>query len=174
LPSSISPLHRSPIQPLDDSSPIHRRVLELPSHSEGERTVSNVLIVDDHILFAERLAVGLGRVLADDPEKPGDFPIFAYATSVAEALRIVSVHRPFDLAVVDLILPDGDGTTVVREIKRRSPGTPVAVLTARQDLSEALAAGADEAIPKRTGLARIVASLSHLAGIPDQPGTQDA
>jgi DNA-binding NarL/FixJ family response regulator len=118
--------------------------------------VSNVLIVDDHILFAERLAVGLGRVLADDPEKPGDFPIFAYATSVAEALRIVSVHRPFDLAVVDLILPDGD------------------VLTARQDLSEALAAGADEAIPKRTGLARIVASLSHLAGIPDQPGTQDA
>jgi DNA-binding NarL/FixJ family response regulator len=138
--------------------------------------VSNVLIVDDHILFAEMLAVVLGRALRSpsEPEKPGDFPIFAYATSIAEALRLVSGDRPLDLAVVDLILPDGDGTTVVREIKRRSPGTPVAVLTARQDLSEALAAGADEAIPKRTGLARIVASLSHLAGIPDQPGTQDA
>src|SRR5215212_4696669 len=141
---------------------------------ERRRIAINILIVEDHALFAEMLAVALGRALASKLQKPGDFSSFAYATSIAEALQRLSAERPFDLAVVDLILPDGDGTTVVREIKRRSPGTPVAVLTARQDLSEALAAGADEAIPKRTGLARIVASLSHLAGIPDQPGTQDA
>jgi CheY-like chemotaxis protein len=135
-----------------------------------------VLIVDDHVLFAEMLAVVLGRALRSpsEPEKPGDFPIFAYATSIAEALRLVSGDRPLDLAVVDLILPDGDGTTVVREIKRRSPGTPVAVLTASEDLSEALAAGADEAIPKSTRAAEIVASLARLAGGPDRPGTQDA
>jgi len=136
--------------------------------------VSYVLIVDDHILFAEMLAVVLRRALADEPEKPRDFPRFAYATSIAEALRLVSGDRPLDLAVVDLILPDGDGTTVVREIKRRSPGTPVAVLSASQDLSEALAAGADKAIPKRMRLEEIAACLVRLAGIPDRPGTQDA
>jgi DNA-binding response OmpR family regulator len=75
--------------------------------------------------------------------------------------------------VVDLILPDGDGTKVVREIKTQTPGTPVAVVSASEDLSEALAAGADEAISKRTGLAEIVASLARLLGITDQAGSQD-
>ena len=142
---------------------------------ERGRTGKNILIVEDHVLFAEMLAVMLARALRSpgEPENPRDFPMFAYATSIAEALRIVSGDRPLDLAVVDLILPDGNGTTVVREIKRRSPGTPVAVLTASQDLSEALAAGADEAIPKRTRLEEIVACLVRLARIPDQPGTQD-
>jgi len=141
---------------------------------ERRRIAINILIVEDHALFAEMLAVALGRALASKLQKPGDFSSFAYATSIAEALQRLSAERPFDLAVVDLILPDGDGTTVVREIKRRSPGTPVAVLTASQDLSEALAAGADKAIPKRMRLEEIAACLVRLAGIPDRPGTQDA
>jgi CheY-like chemotaxis protein len=143
---------------------------------ERGRPAKNILIVEDHALFAEMLAVVLGRALrsTSEPEKPRNFPTFAYATSIAEALRLVSGDRPLDLAVVDLMLPDGNGTTVVREIKRRSPGTPVAVLTASQDLSEALAAGADEAMPKRTPLEEIVACLLRLARVPDQPGTQDA
>jgi CheY-like chemotaxis protein len=140
------------------------------------RTGKNILIVEDHVLFAEMLAVMLARVLRSpgEPEKPGNFPKFYYATSIAEALRLVSRDRPLDLAVVDLMLPDGNGTTVVREIKRRSPGTPVAVLTASQDLSEALAAGADKAMPKMTPLGDMVACLGCLARIPEQPGTQDA
>ena len=143
---------------------------------ERGRTGKNILIVEDHVLFAEMLAVMLARVLRSpgEPEKPGNFPKFYYATSIAEALRLVSRDRPLDLAVVDLMLPDGNGTTVVGEIKRRSPGTPVAVLTASQDLSEALAAGADKAMPKMTPLGDMVACLGCLARIPEQPGTQDA
>jgi DNA-binding response OmpR family regulator len=64
------------------------------------------------------------------------------------------------------MLPDGNGTTVVRKIKALNPGTPVAVVSASEDLSEALAAGADETIPKETGFAEIVASLARLAGVP--------
>ena len=143
---------------------------------ERGRTGKNILIVEDHVLFAEMLAVMLARVLRSpgEPEKPGNFPKFYYATSIAEAMRLVSRDRPLDLAVVDLMLPDGSGTTVVREIKRRSPGTPVVVLTASQDLSEALAAGADKAMPKMTPLEEMVACLGYLARMPDQPGTQDA
>ena len=143
---------------------------------ERGRTGKNILIVEDHVLFAEMLAVMLARALRSpgEPEKPGNFPKFYYATSIAEAMRLVSRDRPLDLAVVDLMLPDGNGTTVVGEIKRRSPGTPVAVLTASQDLSEALAAGADKAMPKMTPLGDMVACLGCLARIPEQPGTQDA
>jgi CheY-like chemotaxis protein len=134
----------------------------------------SILIVEDHILFAEMLAVVLRPALVGDPENPGDFPRFVYAASVADGLQRFSEEGPFDLAVVDLMLPDGDGTTVVRNIKARSPGTPVAVLTASQDFSEALAAGADEAIPKRTGVAEIVASVARIAGGPDRPGPDAA
>jgi CheY-like chemotaxis protein len=136
--------------------------------------VTRVLIVDDHYAFAEMLELALRPALAKDPGTPDDYPRFVRATSVAEGLRLVSEDTPFDLAVVDLILPDGDGTKVVREIKRRSPGTPVVVLSASEHLSEALAAGADEVISKRARLAEIVASLARLLGIMDQSGSQDA
>ena len=135
--------------------------------------MTNVLIVDDHKSFAEALELALRPALANDPGTPGGSPTFVRATSVAEGLRLVSGDGPFDLAVIDLILPDGDGTTVVREIKAQSPSMPVAVVSASEDLSEALAAGADEAIPKDTGFAEIVASLLRLLGITDQSGTQD-
>jgi CheY-like chemotaxis protein len=136
--------------------------------------VTRVLIVDDHYAFAEMLELALRPALAKDPRTSDGYPRFVRATSVAEGLRLVSEEGPFDLAVVDLMLPDGDGTTVVREIKAQSPGTPVAVVSASEDLSEALAAGADEAIPKDTGFVEIVASLARLAGVPDRSSPKNA
>lgn len=123
--------------------------------------MTNVLIVDDHHFFGEALELVLRPALAGSPR-------FVRATSVAEGLMLVSEDHPFDLAVIDLMLPDGNGITIVREIKTLSPDTPVAVLSASEDLSEALAAGADEAIPKWTPLSEIVASLVRLARIPDR------
>jgi CheY-like chemotaxis protein len=135
--------------------------------------VKNVLIVDDHYSFSEMLELVLRPALADKTGTPGRSPRFVYAASVAEGLRLVSEEGPFDLAVVDLILLDGNGTKVVREIKARTPGTPVVVLSASEDLSEALAAGADEAMPKRTRLAKIVASVVRLTGGMDRSDPQD-
>ncbi len=40
-------------------------------------------------------------------------------------------------------MPDGDGAELVAEIKSRRPGLPVVVLSANDDLSGALEAGAD-------------------------------
>ena len=128
--------------------------------------MTNVLIVDDHKSFAEALELVLHSTFASAPGNSDVSPKFVRAASVAEGLRLVSEDGPFDLAVVDLMLPDGNGTTVVREIKAQNPGTPVAVVSASEDLSEALAAGADETIPKETGFAEIVASLARLAGVP--------
>ena len=125
--------------------------------------MTNILIVEDHRLFGEALERVLRAALAG-----GDNARYSQAASVAEALRLVSAEPdgPFDLAVIDLILPDGDGTEVVREIKDRRPGTRVLVLSADQDLSRALAAGADETMPKMSGLNEIAASVARLTGPP--------
>ena len=128
--------------------------------------MTEVLIVDDHHSFGEALELVLGSALAGSAT-------FARASSVAEGMRCLSEDGPFDLAVVDLMLPDGNGTEVVREIKARNPATPVAVLSASEDLSGALEAGADEAIPKDKSLAEIVVSLRRLAGVTDRAGSQD-
>ena len=135
----------------------------------------NVLIVDDHYSFSEMLELVLRPALADKTGIPGRSPRFVYAASVTDALQRFSEEGPFDLAVIDLILLDGDGTEVVREIKAQSPNTPVVVLSASEELLPgALAAGADEAIPKRTRLAKIVASVVRLTGSMDRSDPQDA
>ncbi len=129
--------------------------------------VTRILIVEDHSLFAQALELVLGHRLADEV----DGAEFARAATVADGLEIADRHGPFDLAVVDLILPDGNGSDLVREVKAAYPGTRVAVLSAGLDLSGPLLAGADEAISKMVPLPEIVARLEALARAGGRPGT---
>jgi two-component system KDP operon response regulator KdpE len=87
----------------------------------------------------------------------------------AEALRAWEGRRP-DLVVLDLGLPDVDGSTVIRRI-RRDATTPILVLSAREterDKVAALEAGADDYVTKPFGMAelraRIAALLRRAAG----------
>ena len=61
--------------------------------------MSRVLLVDDHATFREPLAFMFDR----EPE----FEVVAQAGSLEEALGVL---EGIDFAVVDLDLPDGDGT----------------------------------------------------------------
>ena len=128
---------------------------------------TRVLIVEDHGLFAQALELLLGQRLADEGGAGAEF---ARAATVADGLRIADRHGPFDLAVVDLILPDGNGAELVREVKAAYPETGVAVLSAELDLSGPLSAGADEAISKMVPLPEIVARLEALARAGGRPG----
>jgi DNA-binding response OmpR family regulator len=124
--------------------------------------------VEDHGLFAQALELVLGQRLAVE----GDGAEFARAATVADGLEAADSHGPFDLAVVDLVLPDGNGADLVREVKAAHPETRVAVLSAVADLSGALSAGADEAISKMVPLPEIVARLEALArAAGGRPGT---
>jgi DNA-binding response OmpR family regulator len=123
--------------------------------------------VEDHSLFAQALELLLGQRLADE----GDGAEFARAATVADGLQIADRHGPFDLAVVDLVLPDGNGADLVREVKAAYPGTRVAVLSAVLDLSGSLGAGADEAISKMVPLPEIVARLETLVRAGRRPTT---
>jgi len=78
-----------------------------------------------------------------------------------EALRLAK-DGPFDLIVLDLMLPGLDGVTVCRAIRRDSPnaGTPILMLTARSEESDkvlGLESGADDYLTKPFGIRELVA-----------------
>lgn len=74
------------------------------------RTVRRVLIVEDDPVMAAEAAAAVAIF-------PG--AVIARAGSVAEAQRIIAAAgAPFDLAIVDLGLPDGSGTTIIRALMR--------------------------------------------------------
>ena len=93
----------------------------------------------------------------------------AEAPDVAEAIRRWDAERP-DVVLLDLGLPDGDGTTIIRRVRREAT-TPILVLSARgsePDKVAALDAGADDYVTKPFGLAelraRVAALLRRTAG----------
>ena len=94
------------------------------------------------------------------------------AGTVQEALDIAAVNRP-DAAIVDLMLPDGDGVELCRQLREWSE-IPVIVLSAVDDEDakvHALAAGADDYVTKpfspRELIARLQANLRRSAGESD-------
>ena len=115
-------------------------------NSDGQR----VLVVDDEPQIVRALKVilrGAGYVTQQ-------------AETKQEALDAVAV-RPPDAMVLDLILPDGSGVDVCKEIRRWS-GLPIIVLSAVGDEREkvrALDAGADDYITKPFGTDELLARL---------------
>ncbi len=125
-----------------------------------------ILIVEDHLFFSEALRMLLGRRLSEGHGQDAEFRL---AATVADGLRIAGEEGPFDVAIVDLMLPDGDGTEVVRRIKAAYPRTRVAVLSSVRDLSGALEAGADEALGKAVPLSVMIEALASLASGGESP-----
>lgn len=121
--------------------------------------MTRILVVEDHAFFSQALVLVLGRRLSERGGEPAEF---LHAATVAGGLGLLAEAGPLALAVVDLMLPDGDGAEVVRAVKGGRPETPVCVLSSVRDLSGAIEAGADEAIPKSTPLPEIVATLERL------------
>jgi len=79
--------------------------------------------------------------------------------------------RPPDLILLDLGLPDIDGTVVIQEVRARA-STPIVVLSVRggeHDKVTALDLGADDYLTKPFGveelLARVRVALRHAAGV---------
>ena len=90
----------------------------------------------------------------------------AFAGSVAKGLKELDA-RP-ELVILDLKLPDGLGTSVLREIRVRNMQATVAVLTGMSDmgvLSEIVQLRADKVFLKPFGIAEFKLWLSHLGDV---------
>jgi two-component system, NtrC family, response regulator PilR len=114
-----------------------------------------VMIVEDHSAFAQALELILGQVEGAE---------VVLARTLEEGRALIRGGEPFDVAVLDLTLPDGEGTDLIAELRQHRPETPVAVLSARKDVEEAASkARADAAISRDAPLPDIISSLRHLA-----------
>ncbi|MCW1432250.1 response regulator transcription factor [Novosphingobium sp. JCM 18896] len=74
--------------------------------------------------------------------------------------------RPFDVIIVDRMLPDGDGLILIKRLRARENGTPALALTAMgriADRVEGLKAGADDYLVKPFSLDELEARVEALA-----------
>jgi two-component system nitrate/nitrite response regulator NarL len=110
--------------------------------------VSRIMLVDDHATFREPLAFMFNR----EP----DFEVVAQAGSVAEARQNLG---GIDLAVVDLDLPDGDGTDLIGALRAVNPRGIALVLTAnanREAFARVVEAGAAGVLHKTVRIQQVV------------------
>jgi two-component system, OmpR family, KDP operon response regulator KdpE len=127
-------------------------------------SAARVLVVDDEPQILRALETTLGGAGYD----------VRSASTAADALAAAAAGR-LDVVILDLVLPDGSGVEVSRELRRWTTA-PIIVLSVVEDEREkvaALDAGADDYVTKPFGidelLARVRAALrrSHPSGDPE-------
>ena len=118
-----------------------------------------LLLVEDHAAFRGAL-----KFLLD--LRPG-MRVVAECGSLAECRALGDRLRAIDLTLLDLMLPDGDGTGLIALLRGANPEVRVLVLSASIEpgLHErVVAAGADGVLNKAAGVTEIVAEVRCLAG----------
>lgn len=108
-----------------------------------------VMVVDDHPMWRD----GVARDLADD-----GFEVVATADGVGSAGRRAAAVQP-DVVLMDMQLPDGNGAEATLAVLEVSPRTRVLVLSAsdeRDDVLEAVKAGASGYLVKSASKAELV------------------
>jgi DNA-binding response OmpR family regulator len=121
-------------------------------------TRGRILVVEDDVALAALVTEEL-EVAGYEVQR---------ATTGSEGLGEVALH-PFDLVLLDLNLPDGDGLEVAERL--RDDGVAVLMMTARGDVESRVAgfdAGATDYVPKpfdvRELLARVHARMRERVG----------
>ncbi|MDP8926760.1 MAG: response regulator, partial [Actinomycetota bacterium] len=113
-----------------------------------------ILVVEDEA----RLARLIARVLGEE----------GYATETVGDGRSAltrALADPFDLLIVDWMLPDIDGVQIIRRLRAAEVSVPVLMLTARtqiEDRVEGLDAGADDYLPKPFAFPELLARVRAL------------
>jgi two-component system, OmpR family, response regulator len=115
------------------------------------RDDGNLLVVDDELFLRDAVAASL-RFLG--------FEVTA-AENGSDALRLAR-DRPFDLLILDVMLPDVDGFEIVRRLRRDGNRVPVIFLTAKDaqdDKVTGLTIGGDDYVTKPFGLEELAARV---------------
>jgi DNA-binding NarL/FixJ family response regulator len=118
-----------------------------------------ILIVDDHPIVREGLVRVLSAAIAD-----AHLETAARAADAMEQMR----ESLWDLVLLDISLPDQDGTVLLRELRQSFPAVPVLVVSmhpAAQFAQHAMQAGANAYVSKGSPPHEIISAVrASLAG----------
>src|SRR3954466_432715 len=130
--------------------------------------------IDNSLRINDKATLDPMRVLVVEDEKKT--ASFVRKALQAEGFAVDVLHdgaavsaavelSPFDVIVLDIMLPGRDGLSVLRQLRERSNTTPVLLLTARGEVTErveGLNAGADDYLSKPFALAELIARVRAL------------
>jgi DNA-binding NarL/FixJ family response regulator len=125
----------------------------------SKKTPAKVLIVDDHPIVREALALRLAKLR--------DLMVCAEAEDMTDALKLIDVHNP-DLAIVDISLKTSDGLDLIKRIKLRNGQVRMLVWSMHNELlyaERSLRAGALGYVTKEQATDQIIQAIRQvLAG----------
>jgi CheY-like chemotaxis protein len=95
--------------------------------SDGVVTVKRVLLIEGHALFRQGLALLLNWELGLESIDAG---------SLAEGHRVLGAAKGMaDLAIIELDLPDGDGSELIERLHQTEPDVPIVAFSADRSLA---------------------------------------
>jgi len=113
-----------------------------------------ILLVEDDKKTATFISKGLGRAgFAVD-----------HAANAEDGLHL-ALTEPYDAAIVDVMLPKGDGLSLIGEVRRKKVMTPVIILSAKRSVDDrirGLQTGGDDYLTKPFAFAELLARLQAL------------
>jgi two-component system OmpR family response regulator len=113
-----------------------------------------LLLVEDDIKIAEFVVNGL---------KEAGFAV-DHTANGEDGLHL-ALTEPYDVAVVDLMLPKLDGLTLIEEVRKKNINTPVLILSARKSVDDrvtGLQAGSDDYLVKPFAFSELLARVHAL------------
>lgn len=128
--------------------------------------VTAILIVEDHALVREAMVQGLGRL--------GAGVRCIEAGSADEALACLDAEGSVDLAVIDLMLPEMSGFSLLAILGKRFPDMPAIVVSAMDDeasVRRAMKAGASGFVSKSSSGDTLLQAVREVldGGVPTPP-----
>jgi two-component system OmpR family response regulator len=112
------------------------------------------LLVEDDATIAEFVTRGL---------REGGFAV-DHAADGEEGLEAART-QPYDVAIIDLMLPKRDGLSVIEDMRRAGIATPVLILSARRSVDDrvrGLQTGGDDYLTKPFAFAELLARVQAL------------
>jgi len=85
----------------------------------------SVLIVEDDLQILREIAIHISKQFGREVQ-------ILKATTLKEGMDIVG-QRLFDIAIIDLLLPDGHGEELIALIRENDPDLPIIVQTTERD-----------------------------------------
>jgi len=117
----------------------------------------SVVIIDDHVMFAEGVAASLRAT--------GDVDVAAIAATAEHGDAAVAAHRPH-VALLDYGLPDEDGVALARRLHQRYPEVKLVMVTSLVDerlVWKAVEAGCAGFVTKDRTVDELVAAIRSVA-----------